>query len=69
MSQNKQILEYLKNGNSITPLTALEKFNCLRLSARILDLKDKGYNIKTEMVKSKLSGKTYAKYTLLTNKN
>ena len=25
-SQNKQILEYLKNGNSITPIEALKLF-------------------------------------------
>jgi len=39
MTQNEQILNYLKDGNSITPKTAYEKFNCMRLGARIHDLR------------------------------
>jgi len=35
VSQNKAILAYLRKGNSITPLTALNRFSCFRLSARI----------------------------------
>ena len=38
LTQNQQILDYLKSGKSITPLTALKKFGCFRLSARKLDL-------------------------------
>ena len=48
--QNAQILAYLSQGNAITPLAALAKFGCLRLSARIWDLRDKGYDIKTRIV-------------------
>ncbi len=49
-SQTQKILEYLLEGNSITPLEALEKFKCLRLGARIADIKAKGYIIYSEFV-------------------
>ena len=62
MSQNKQILNYLLSGKKLTPLTALNKFGCFRLSARILDLRKEGHNITTENVTSK--GKTFAEYSL-----
>lgn len=61
-SQNKQILEYLKQGNSITPIEALNLFGSFRLGSRIFDLKEKGYKIDTELVKD--GRKKYAKYTL-----
>jgi len=38
-SQTKQIYEYLKGGNKITALEALRRFGCLRLSARIYDIR------------------------------
>ena len=31
LTQNQQILDYLKSGKTITPLTALKKFGCLLL--------------------------------------
>ena len=37
-TQNDMILVALKNGERITPLSALEQFGCFRLSARIWDL-------------------------------
>ena len=63
MSQAQAILEYLKQGNSISPLEALHKFGCFRLGARIWDLKQAGYNIQEEDVK--LNGKRFAKYTMV----
>lgn len=38
-SQAKRILEYLKEGNGITPMDALDLFGCFRLGARIADIK------------------------------
>lgn len=61
-SQNKQILAYLQGGRSITPLEALNLFGCFRLGARIAELKSKGYDITTEMVKH--NGKRFASYRL-----
>lgn len=38
-SQKQLILDYLLEGNEITPMDALNKFGCFRLGARIADLK------------------------------
>ena len=65
MTQTQAIYEYLKQGNSITPLEALEKFGCFRLGARIWELKDQGFNIHMTMVKN--NGKHFASYKLIKN--
>jgi|TARA_R100000081_G_scaffold59966_1_gene29879 hypothetical protein len=62
MSQNKQILNYLLKGKKLTPIDALEKFGCFRLSARILDLRKEGYEIITENITKQ--GKTFAQYSM-----
>ena len=62
MSQNKQIINYLQKGKSITPIDALNKFGCFRLSARILDLRKEGYEIITENITKQ--GKTFAQYSM-----
>ena len=58
-TQNLQILGHLKKGKPITPLEALEKFGCWRLSARIYDLR-KNYIIETINITN--NDKTYAQY-------
>ena len=66
-SQNKKILEYLESGRSITPIEALNMFDCMRLSARIKDLRVDGHLIKTVRCKKKnKEGHTvsYAEYSL-----
>ncbi|RKE02333.1 helix-turn-helix protein [Marinifilum flexuosum] len=41
-TQTQQIKQYLESGGTLTALSALEKFGCMRLAARINDLrKDK----------------------------
>ena len=55
MTQCKQILKYMKENGGITQRQA-EKFGCMRLASRIHDLKDLGYDIKTEMIKVKCRG-------------
>ena len=44
-SQNAQILYYLKQGRTITPLEALHMFGCFRLAGRIFELRDDGWPI------------------------
>lgn len=56
------ILSALKSGRSITPLEALRKFNCMRLGARIWDLKQAGHNIIATTVKRRK--KHFASYSL-----
>lgn len=60
-SQKQLILDYLLDGNEITPMDALNMFGCFRLGARIADLRDEGYDIKTRIAKT---DKRYAIYTL-----
>lgn len=60
-SQKQQILDYMLDGNEITPIDALNKFGCFRLGARIADLKKDGYDIKTRIAKG---DKNYAIYRL-----
>lgn len=66
MNQKEEILEYINKKGSITQMEALFECGCMRLPARIKDLRDDGYNIKTEMIKVKTKhGHTYvAKYSL-----
>ena len=61
MSQCDQVLRHLKKA-PITPMQALQDYGCMRLAARIDDLRGKGYRIKTEMVKR--NGKRFARYRL-----
>jgi hypothetical protein len=63
MSQSEAILEHLKSGESLTALQALSLFNCLRLGARVLDLRREGHDIRTETIRTP-SGKNVARYTL-----
>jgi hypothetical protein len=61
-TQNEQIKAYLTKGKSITPLDALNKFGCFRLSARIKNLRDEGLNIVTKYVTK--DNKTFASYSV-----
>lgn len=48
-TQRTEILDYLQSGESLTSITALQKFGCFRLSARIHELK-KDYPIRSKFV-------------------
>jgi hypothetical protein len=61
-SQEAMILKGLNNGVRLTPLMALDLYGCLRLGARIYELKRMGHQIKTEMVTTN-SGKRVAQYS------
>lgn len=62
MTQNDLILSHLKSGKTITPLEALELYGCFRLGGRILELRQKGFNIETETQHE--NGKHFARYRL-----
>lgn len=68
-SQADRLLHYLKTHAGITPDVAYTKLGIYRLSARIFDLRDKGYKILTTMipVKSKFNGEEVyvARYSLV----
>ena len=60
-TQEDMTLNYLKYFGSITDLEALFAFDCRRLSARIYNLRSRGFQIDTEITKGK---KNYAIYRL-----
>ena len=53
MTQCEKILDYMKRNGSISPIDALREFGCMRLAARVNDLINKGFSIKSEMVSYK----------------
>ena len=49
-SQKEQILEHIEKYGSITPLEAERLYGCMRLGARIWDLRHDGHDIVSEIV-------------------
>jgi hypothetical protein len=47
--QGLHILNHLKSGKTLTPLEALQMFGCLRLAARVHDLRNEGWPVLKEM--------------------
>jgi hypothetical protein len=62
-SQAYQILADLRKGRKITALDALTNYGCLRLGARIEELRKAGHKIITERITTK-TGKHVARYEL-----
>ena len=62
MSQNKTILAHLTKHGRIDAITAIKKYLILRLAARINQLRNMGYDIKTERVMK--NKKNFAIYKL-----
>lgn len=50
MSHNKKILHHLEEIGPITQLEVAKKYGCLRLAARIGDLRRAGHRIVTEQM-------------------
>ncbi len=67
MTQCDMILRYMMEEGSITPWEAMRDFGCMRLGARIYDLRRRGISIAKETVTNKNRfGKTvsFARYIL-----
>lgn len=67
MTQNERILRHLIDYGSITPVEALRDYGCMRLGARIFELKREGHAICREFVdgRNRYGEKTrYARYTM-----
>lgn len=60
--QTRQVLSYLSRGRSLTALQALDRLGCLRLAARIDELRDAGYGVQTRLVRE--GGRRFARYRL-----
>ncbi|MCK5609400.1 DNA-binding protein [Candidatus Pacearchaeota archaeon] len=63
MSQNAQLLNYLKQGHSITQKEAVYAFGIYRLSGRIFDLRKLGHNIESKRIDT--GTKHFSKYRLI----
>ena len=60
-SQKRLILEWLQRGNLITPRLADDKFGCMRLGARIFELREDGHKIPSKLI-TVASGKRVSLY-------
>ena len=61
-SQTELIKQHLQSGRSITPLQALRMYGCMRLGARIYDLRRQGLNITSHLVRQ--GRKQFSEYSL-----
>lgn len=66
-TQRQRVLAHLMSGKSITPIEALDLYGSFRLSSIIFDLRDQGYDIRTEMITVR-KGTRVARYTLAPKK-
>lgn len=68
-SQKRFVLNHLRRYGFINPMVALREYGVFRLSARIADLRDEGYNISMERTRgvSAVTGNDvyYATYRLV----
>jgi|688.fasta_scaffold2739152_2 hypothetical protein len=62
-SVTEKLESWLWRGYGITQIQALEKWGCMRLSARINELRKIGIPIITHTIKQ--NGKSFAKYKII----
>jgi len=62
MTQKNAIRRHLNYGLPLTPMTALKKFGCFRLAARIHELVSEGLPVKQKMIIDPNTQKRYAQY-------
>ena len=62
-AQNKQIFNWLKDGNRVNQLMSYDQFGCTRLAARIYDLKQMGHTVGKYTIVTP-NKKRYAEYYL-----
>ena len=68
LTQKDRIIRHLNDKGSITALEAMKEYGIMRLTSRICDLKDEGYNIRSEFVSSKNrynESVSFSKYSLV----
>ena len=65
-SQENRILDFLRQGQTLTPMTALRLFNCWALSSRCADLNKRGlkegFHIGCIMITE--NNKTFGEYSM-----
>jgi hypothetical protein len=50
MTQAQRVLDYLKEGKTITTLNAFKELGITRLAARVHELKQDGYDVKKHTI-------------------
>jgi hypothetical protein len=68
LTQKDRIIRHLNDKGSITALEAMKEYGIMRLTSRISELKDEGYNIRSEFVSAKNRYKepvSFSKYSLV----
>ena len=60
MTQEDRVIAYIRETGGVTNAEAFRKLNIVRLSAVIHSLRERGYDIETEMVTTK-KGKRYGR--------
>ena len=65
MSKKDKILDWLKMGESITQIKAIDYYNCYRLASVIHRLKQEGHNIRCENKRNMNTGSVHGEYTLV----
>jgi 23S rRNA pseudoU1915 N3-methylase RlmH len=63
VSQNVELLKYLKQGRRLTAAKAARELGIWRLAARVADLRESGHNVVTVMLAGK-NGSRFAQYHL-----
>jgi len=63
-TQIERVLEYMKTHDAISSVEAFKYLDCTRLAAQIFVLREKGYDIKSEMRKIG-DGKRLTFYSLI----
>ena len=62
LTQRTRILRHLKRGIAITQMSAYTQYRCMRLAARIEELRNAGHRITSRTLRR--NGKRYACYRL-----
>ena len=68
LTQKERIIRHLKDRKTITALEAMKEYGIMRLTSRICELKNEGYNIRSEFVSSKNRYNepvSFSKYSLI----
>ena len=61
-NQTNRILRYLRTGRGLTAISALTRFGCMRLAARIEEMRQEGIKVRSRMMSR--NGKRFACYSL-----
>lgn len=53
MGQKEQIIEYCQEHGSITPMEAVNNLGCMRLAARMAEIRENGWSVTAQRVEGR----------------